>query len=136
MIFIYNTWQIVPVSPTFTPGGWGDTLLCPGSGINLRTTPCAMARLLGQTMECFLPPTQGNCLCSYFNFLLLFHHYVQGMENQIFWSEMGYVLQIACCTLPLELPEYPSRIITTETARHGTVTKFVDYEWSLIFPQG
>ena len=29
------------------------------------------------------------------------------MENQIFWSEMGYVLQIACCTLPLELPEYP-----------------------------
>ena len=100
-----------------------------------------MARLLGQTMECFLPPTQGNCLCSYFNFLLLFDHYVQGIENQIFWSVMGYVLQIACCTLPPELPVYPApppppRIITSATARHDTATKIVDYEQSLIFPQG
>ena len=118
----------MPVSPTSTPGVWGDTLLYPGSGINLKTTPCAVARLLGQTMECAFPPTRGNCLCSYFSFLLLFHHYVQGMENQIFWSEMGYVLQIARCTLPPELPEYPPRIITPATARHGTATKIVVYE--------
>ena len=33
----------MPVSPTITPGGWGNTLLYPGSGINLKTTPCAVA---------------------------------------------------------------------------------------------
>ena len=61
------------------------------------------------------------------------------MENQIFWSEMEYVFQIARCTLSPKKPEYlpppgrPPRIFTT--ARVRTAIKVVDYEYAS-FSQG
>ena len=100
----------------FTHGG-GNTLINLGSGITQKTTSCAVAHpltRLGQTMECSLSQTWGKSVCFYFSFLLLSVFFfvihpltlvVQGMENQIFWSQTEYLFQVACCTLPPELPE-------------------------------
>ena len=102
----------MPVSPTFTPGGWG--ILSYVQGLEKPRKP-------------HLVQWHGLQVKQWSAFSLL-PRQIAHVPIQIFWSEMGFVFQVACCKIPPELPEYPPRIITTASARHGTATKIVDYE--------